>query len=151
VSIKRKILLISFIFLTIFSSTLLGYTLYATLGIRLATKSIQVSIRDVNINSESSEVAFHMAFRNTVNVYLGVKYVKVDIFLNNTKVQTNEYGYSDNPIELPAGVDKEFTVVAKINGLDVSPNNIWKLNIFAIFLTSLPQQASITRSISYGG
>lgn len=150
-SIKRKISLISFIFLTIFSSTLLGYTLYATLGIRLATKSIQVSIRDVNINSESSEVVFYIVFRNTVNIYLGIKYFKVDVFLNNAKVQTEEYGYSDNPIDLPAYVDKEFTVVSKIDGLDGSPNNIWKLNLFVIFSTSLPQQASMTRLISYGG
>lgn len=150
-SLKRKIALTSFIFLTFFSSVLLGYTLYVTLGIRLATKSIQVLIRDVNINGESSEVTFNIVFRNTVNIYLGIKYFKVDIFLNNTKVQTEEYGYSNNPIELPAHVDKDFTVVARIDGLDSSANNVWKLDLFVIFSTLLPQQASTTRLISYGG
>jgi hypothetical protein len=147
---KRKIPLISFLILTIFSSILLGYTLYMILGIRGATKSIEVSIREVNVNDGSSEVTFHILFRNIMNTYLGIKYVKVDIFLNNTKVQTKEMGYQD-PIELPVNVDVELIVQAEIDNLINSPNNVWRLELFAYLSTSLSQQASITRSISYGG
>jgi hypothetical protein len=146
---KRKILLISFLVLTIFSSVVLGYTLYMILVIRGATKSVMVSISDVNVNNESSEVTFSILFRNTVNTYLGITYVKVDIFLNNTKVGTKEMGYED-PITLPVNVDVPLTVQAEIDNLIDSPNNVWRLELFAYVSTSL-SRASITRSISYGG
>lgn len=146
---KRKILLISFLILTIFSSTLLGYTLYMILTIRGAIKFVEVSVRNVSINNESSEVTFYILFRNTVNTYLGIKYVKVDIFLNNTKIGTKEMGYED-PIMLPVNVDVELIVQVEIDNLIDSPNNVWRLELFAYLSTSL-SQASITRSISYGG
>lgn len=147
---NKRIVTIFFISLTVFSAILLGYSLYTILGIRWATKSIQVSIKGADIDLERSEVTFHVVFRNTVNVFLSIKYVKADIFLNNKKVQTMEYGYSD-PMWLPTNVDKELFVIAKIDDLNTSASNVWKLNFFIIFLTSLPQQASVTRSISYGG
>jgi len=150
--IKTKTPLIILLILTVFSVGLLGYTLYHTLMIRWAMKSIEVAVQDVNVVfNDQPRVNFKVIFKNNVNTYLGITYISVDIYLNNTKVnyKSIEMGYG-NPVILPLNVDKTLEFSANITiPADYSGKRLWKFRIYAIFSTSLLQQSSVDRWVSY--
>lgn len=152
--IKTQTPLIAFLILTVFSVGLLGYSLYEILMIRWATKSIEVSVCDVHVTLNDGQpcINFKIVFKNNVNTYLGVTYISIDIYLNKTKVtyKSIERGYS-NPIDLPLGVDKVLEFSANITKTPENYPAFWRFKIFAIFATSLIQQSSINRWVSYEG
>jgi hypothetical protein len=152
--IKTKTPLIILLILTMFSAGLLGYTLYHALMIRWAMKSIEVTVRDVNVTfNDQPRINFKVVFKNNVNTYLGISYISVNVYLNNTKVnyKSIERGYS-NPVVLPSNVDKvlEFSTDITIPA-DYSGKWLWKFRIYAIFSTSLIQQSSVDCWVSYEG
>jgi len=150
--IKTQVPMAILLILTVFSVSLFGYTLYEILMIRWATKCIEVSVRDVSftINSVQPCINFNLVLKNNVNTYLGLTYISIDVYLNNTKVtyKSIERGYS-NPVDLPVGVNTVLEFSANVTKFPGSNRPSWKFKIFIIFATRLIQQASVSRWVSY--
>lgn len=150
--IKTQAPLIFLLILTVFSAGILGYSLYEILMIRWATKSVEVSVRDVyvTLNGDQPRINFKVVLRNNVNTYLGLTYIGIDVYLDETRVTCIEMGYG-NPVSLPLGVDKILEFSANIKKSPEKYSVRWRFKVYAIFATNLIQTSSISRWVPYEG
>jgi len=126
----RKILLVSFLALTIFFSAILGYTLFVDLWREWLRDAIQVSLNGVEIQKNSSEVTFHLMFKNPSFVDLEIYFIWVDVICNKT-TKVASWGSTRNII-FPANDKVTLNVTTKLEEkyqAFLSNNTIWSLDL----------------------
>jgi len=149
-SIKRRVLLTCFIVLAVFSVSLLTYTLYITLGITRATRSITISLLHVETNENESKAYFPLTIYNPSNVQLELFFLRMNVYFNSTYLGKKESNFENNPISLSPNVEANLTVSLVLDNPASYSNGVWELDLTVILETPLPQTARISRSISLG-
>ena len=139
-SLKRKVLSICFLTLTIVSISFLSYTLYMTFGTSWAVRSLKVSLSDYSIKENGSKAYFYLVINNPSSIHLEVFFLRTKFYFNNNYIDQRERSFKFEPLSLPTNVETHLTIILQLGNQSSYSEGVWKLNLRFILETPLPQR-----------
>ena len=148
---KRYTIVIKATFVALVVSSLFfgSYTLYLYYGTKLALNNLRIELSDVKFLDESEKRALlELEFKNSYWIDLKMKYVSLQLEVNNNPVGATQQGYV-SPVVIPSRSTVKLNFSVPISGkVEMSKNNLYILIFRIVFITPFSENAEINGRIS---